>query len=120
MSKKPNTAAMLSGILAAKRGDEAQPGEAPPVAVAPAQETPLPPSPALPPPASPPVENQPVARRKQPTGKSADKANYSQYSVWLRKVTRKKVGRALDDDDNGPDFSELVEELLEKWLASRT
>jgi hypothetical protein len=120
MSKKPNTASALAGILAAKRSDEAQPGEAPPVSLAPAQETALPPSPAPLPPTSLPVENQPVARRKSPTGKSADKANYSQYSVWLRKVTRKKVGRALDDDDTGQDFSELVEELLEKWLASRT
>jgi hypothetical protein len=120
MSKKPDTASALAGIIKAKRSDDEPAVVTPPVAVAPAQETTLPPSPALPPPTSLPVENQPVARRKPPTGKSADKANYSQYSVWLRKVTRKKVGRALDDDDTGQDFSELVQELLEKWLASRT
>jgi hypothetical protein len=120
MSKKPDTASALADIIKAKRGDEVPTVVAPAVAVGPDPETSLPPSPALPLPPSLPSENQPVARRKPPTGKSADKENYSQYSVWLRKVTRKKVGRALDDDDTGQDFSELVQELLEKWLASRT
>jgi hypothetical protein len=120
MSKKPDTASALAGILKAKRGDDLPVEVAPSVAMGPAPETQLPPSPALLPPPSFPVEYQPVARRKAPTGKSADKANYSQFSVYLRKDTRKKVGRALDDDDTGQDFSELVQELLEKWLASRT
>jgi hypothetical protein len=120
MSKKPDTASALAGILKAKRGDDEPTVVAPPVAVRPEPETPLPPSPAPLPAASFPVETQPAARRKAPTGKSADKANYSQFSVYLRKDTRKKVGRALDDADTGQDFSELVQELLEKWLASRT
>ncbi len=128
MSKKPDTASALAGILKAKRGDDVTADVAPPVAVRPAPETPLPPSPALLPVVPSPVENQPVARveiqpvarKKPPRGKSADKANYSQFSVYLRRDTRKKVSRALDDADAGQDFSELVQELLEKWLASRT
>ena len=119
MSKKPNTASALAGILAAKRGDDVAAEVPLPVVYGPNPEIPLPPSPAPLPTPSLPVENQPAARRKAPTGKSADKANYSQFSVYLRKDTRKKVGRALDDADTGQDFSELVQELLEKWLTSR-
>ena len=120
MSKKPDTASALAGILKAKRGDDPATADAPPVDSLPAPETPPPPSPAPLPPAAHPAENQPATRRRPHTGKSSDKANYSQYSVYLRKDTRKKVGRALDDADTGKDFSELVQELLEKWLALRT
>ena len=106
MSRKPDTASALAGILQARRPVAA------PVAA---------PSPALPPaPTS--VETAAAvipAVAKGRGGKSSDPA-YSQYSIYLRKTIRKKVGRALDDADTGQDFSELVEELLEKWLASRT
>jgi hypothetical protein len=106
MSKKPDTAAALAGILQAKRS-EAGPSPTP--------------SPALPP-VPPPAETPKAVITVVPKGrggKSSD-PNYSQYSIYLRKAVRKKVGRALDDDDTGQDFSELVEELLEKWLASRS
>ena len=86
----------------------------------PEPETPRLPSPALLPPASPTAKSHPETQGKARNGKSSDKANYSQYSVYLRKDTRKKVGRALDDAETGQDFSELVQELLEKWLASST
>lgn len=120
MSKKPDTASALAGILKAKRGDDPPTDDAPSVVLHPEPETPLPPSPALLSPASHSAENHLAGQRKPHTGKSSDKANYSQYSVYLRKDTRKKVGRALDDADTGQDFSELVQELLEKWLTSRT
>ena len=120
MSKKPDTASALAGILKAKRGDDFSTADGPADVVRPDPETSLPPSPTPLPITSPPVEIQPVARRKSPTGKSSDKANYSQFSVYLRKDTRKKVGRALDDADTGQDFSELVQEILEKWLKART
>ena len=107
MSKKPDTATALASILRAKRVDEGT--------------TPLNPSPA--PVLAPPVveaRQAEPARPKGRGGKSSDKANYSQYSVYLRKDTRKKVGRALDDAETGQDFSELVQELLEQWLKSST
>jgi hypothetical protein len=120
MSKKPDTASALAGILQAKRGDDRADNPAPPLAVPPEPETHPLPSPApLPPAAMPATEKPQAAIRKARSGKSSDKANYSQYSVYLRKSIRKKVGRALDDADTGQDFSELVEELLEQWLASR-
>ncbi len=120
MSKKPDTASALAGILKAKRGDDEAAVQAPSVAVRPEPETPRHPSPALLPPASPAAANPSATQGKTRNGKSSDKANYSQYSVYLRKDTRKKVGRALDDADTGQDFSELMQELLEQWLASRT
>jgi hypothetical protein len=104
MSKKPDTASALAGILRAKRGDE------------------TPPSPALPTiiPYTEIARQPPTSAPKHRGGKSSDKKNYAQFSVYLRKDTRKKAGRALDDAETGQDFSELVQELLEQWLASRT
>jgi hypothetical protein len=121
MSKKPDTASALASILKAKRGDDRPDTPAPSTAIPAEAETPPPPSPALPSaPASVGIPNAATLPAKGRGGKSSDKANYSQYSVYLRKDTRKKVGRALDDAETGQDFSELVQELLEQWLASRT
>lgn len=111
MSKKQDTAAALAGILQAKRGGD-RPAAAPTLAIATVSEPerPSPPSPALPS-----VAQAPKGRG----GKSSDPA-YTQCSIYLRKATRKKVGRALDDADTGQDLSELVEELVQQWLVSRT
>ena len=103
MSKKSDTASALANILKAKRGDESTP---PPTA----EPTPALPSPALP-------QNPPPVRGRG--GKSSD-PTFCQCSVYLRRATRKRVNRALDDEDQGRDFSDLVETLLEQWLASRT
>ena len=120
MSKKPDTASALAGILKAKRGDDSA---AEPLAAVTAPAFPA--SPPNPPPALPvapssAAEIPSLATARPRTGKSSDKANYSQFSVYLRKDTRKKVGRALDDAESGQDFSELVQSLLEQWLALRT
>jgi hypothetical protein len=121
MNKKPDTAAALAGILKAKRGDDRPEPPAPSAAMPAEAETPPPPSPALlSAPASAEIPSAATPPAKGRGGKSSDKANYSQYSVYLRRDTRKKVGRALDDAETGQDFSELVQELLDKWLASRT
>ena len=125
MTKKPDTASALAGILKARRGDDAP---AAPRADAPAVEPPPtravePPPPSPAPPAAPlPVAAPPppTARPFRRGGKSSDKANYAQYSLYLRKDTRKKVGRLLDDLETGQDFSELVQELLEQWIKTHT
>lgn len=117
MSKKPDTALALKGILNARRGDQS-PAPETAAAMPPVEpESPPPPSPALLPVAT--VEVLRPAAKKVRQGKSSD-PNYDQFSVYLRKDTRKKVNRALDDDDNGQNFSDLVQVLLEQWLASRT
>ena len=110
MSKKNDTAAALAGILNAKRGGPGTPAPALTIAMPDKPETLPPPSPALP------SAPQPLKGRG---GKSSD-PTYTQCSIYLRKITRKTVGRALDDVETGQDLSELVEELLQQWLASRT
>ena len=117
MSKKPDTASALAGILKARRGDDSPAHPAPAVAASIEPETAPPPSPA-PLPGAPFPDAKGVGRKGR-SGKSSD-PKYSQFSVWLRKDTRKKVGRALDDADTGQDFSELVQDLLEKWLTSNS
>jgi hypothetical protein len=52
-----------------------------------------------------------------PSGKRRN-AEYRQVSAYVRKETHRKVKMALLEDDR--EFSELVEELLGAWLASRT
>jgi hypothetical protein len=118
MTKQKDTAAALAGILSAKRGDGHPAAKA--IAIHAEPEAGHPPSPA----ASPTPLRMKPAKAESPlpqarSGKSSD-PDYRQCSIYLRKAIRKKVGRALDDADTGQDFSELVEELLEKWLASHT
>jgi hypothetical protein len=118
MSKKQDTASALAGILQAKRGDD-RPAVST-IAIHAEPDAGPPPSPALPATllrVRPPKAETPAAQPR--SGKSSD-PNYRQCSIYLSKAVRKKVGRALDDADSGQDFSELVEELLEKWLTSRT
>ena len=93
MSKKPDTASALAGILKAKRGDDnARRAGGGGRAACRSDIPPPPPCPAAcPPPA---VERRQRRAAGIAPAKSSDKANYSQFSVYLRKDTRKKVGRA--------------------------
>ena len=50
-------------------------------------------------------------------GKRSD-ADYKQVSAYIRRDTHFKVKLALLQE--GREFSELVEELLGEWIASRT
>ena len=52
-----------------------------------------------------------------PGGKRSN-AQYRQVSAYVRKDTHRKVKMALLEVDR--EFSELVEELLDGWLTSRT
>ncbi len=54
----------------------------------------------------------------RPPGKRSD-PDYKQYSVLLKKQTHRKVSGILRDRDGGQDVSELVEQLLEQWLADQ-
>jgi len=54
----------------------------------------------------------------RPPGKRSD-LNYKQYSVLLKKQTHRKVSNLLRDRESDQDMSELVEQLLEKWLAEQ-
>jgi hypothetical protein len=51
----------------------------------------------------------------RPPGKRSDPA-YKQYSLLLKRQTHRKVDSILREDENGPDMSELVQQLLDEWL----
>lgn len=70
--------------------------------------------------ANPRVQTSETARGPgRPNGKRSD-GQHVQVTAYIRKDTRSRVRKILVNDEDGPDFSELVEELLAKWLKSRT
>lgn len=107
MSKKPDDAAKIAGlasILQASHGAK-QPKEATP-------------PPALPPaPAASEVSTPPARRKKEKVGKYRD-PNFHHFGVYLRKDSHKRANRRLEDTESGKDFSDLMQELLDQWLAS--
>jgi hypothetical protein len=54
----------------------------------------------------------------RPPGKRSD-PEYKQYSVLLKKETHRQVTRLLRDQEDGPDVSELLQQLLEQWLEKQ-
>ncbi len=54
----------------------------------------------------------------RPPGKRSD-PDYKQYSVLLKRQTHRKVSGLLRDREVEQDVSELVEQLLEQWLAEQ-
>jgi hypothetical protein len=106
MSKKPHPLEGLSNIFGTLKG------EAPPPSPAPVEAVPSPVSKRAAPP--------PKASKGRPaTGKKSDE-DYCQTTISIRKATRKRVKQALLDAETGQDVSDLVEELLGKWLDSQT
>ena len=52
-------------------------------------------------------------------GKRSDPA-YSPTTFFVRKETKRKAARLLEDQDAGKDLSDLVEELLSKWVVKNS
>jgi hypothetical protein len=52
-------------------------------------------------------------------GKRSDPA-YSPTTFFVRKETKRKAARLLEDQDAGKDLSDLVEELLTKWVVKNS
>jgi hypothetical protein len=67
------------------------------------------------PPPAPPV----VRGRGRPSGKRSN-PEFEPTNVLLRKRTKKIAGRILEDTESGQDLSELIEELLDKWISTRS
>ena len=108
----------FQGVFDARKGAaEASAEEAPPPSPAPAvevQEKPKANGAAKAP--------KPVAtekRRGRPPGKRSD-GEYVQVTSYIRQETHRAVKMALLAEDKGQEFSELVQELLVKWLKPRT
>ena len=62
--------------------------------------------------------DEPKRRGRPATGKRND-PEFDQTTAYVRKDTYKAVRIALIEDGEERDYSELVEELLSKWLKSR-
>ncbi len=62
-------------------------------------------------------DSQPPKKRGRPPGKRSDPAYY-QVGALIKMKTYKAVQKRLIDEDK--DFSELVQELLEQWLADKS
>jgi len=60
-----------------------------------------------------------LPRRGRPKGKRSDPA-FEQVTAYIRKETHQAVKIALLQDGQDKEFSELVEQLLQDWLQSRT
>src|ERR1700688_3213804 len=56
-----------------------------------------------------------AGRRRRP-GKRSDPA-FRPTTFFVRKETQRKAARLLEDQDAGKDLSDLVEELLAKWIS---
>jgi hypothetical protein len=106
MSKKPHHLDGLSSILGTLKGEASAPPSPAPAeltsqraakadAVAPA-----------------------FGKGRPATGKKSNE-EYCQTTISIRKATRKRVKQTLLDAETGQDVSELVEELLVKWLKSQ-
>ena len=54
----------------------------------------------------------------RPPGKRSD-PEYKQYSVLLKRQTHRQVTAILRDQEDSPDVSELLQQLLEQWLEKQ-
>ena len=58
-------------------------------------------------------------RRGKPPGKRSD-PDFEQVTAYIRRHTHQGVKIALLQEGKGQEFSELVEDLLAKWLKARS
>ena len=56
-------------------------------------------------------------RRGRPNGKRSN-AEFQQVTAYVRRDTYRRVSIKLLDRENKGEFSELIEELLQKWLKA--
>ncbi len=61
----------------------------------------------------------PTPRRGRPTGKRSN-PDFEQVTAYINKQTNEEVRVKLIREGKRRDFSELVEELLKKWLKAST
>lgn len=54
-------------------------------------------------------------KRGRPNGKRSN-AEFQQVTAYVRRATYRQVSIKLLDRENKGEFSELIEELLQKWL----
>ena len=57
----------------------------------------------------------PRCGKGRPPGKRSDPA-WKLYSHFLKKQTHREVTNILRNEENGQDFSDVLQQLLEEWL----
>lgn len=70
------------------------------------------------PPASAPQEAIEAKGRGRPAGKRSN-PSYEPTTLLLRKETKKKASRLLEDIGNRQDLSDLTEQLLSNWIEQQ-
>ena len=60
-----------------------------------------------------------VSARGRPRNGKRSNPDYKQISALIRKDTHRAVVRVLLDDGESRDVSDLLQELLQRWLRSR-
>ncbi len=65
------------------------------------------------------VEPAPKQKLGRPKGKRSD-PDYEQVTAYVKKETYTATKIALLSEGNKQEFSQLVQELLEQWLKSRS
>jgi hypothetical protein len=63
------------------------------------------------------VSDPPKGGKGRPANGKKSNDEYCQTTISIRKTTRKRVKQALLDAESGQDVSELVEDLLTRWLS---
>ena len=58
----------------------------------------------------------PEKGRGRPAGKRSN-PDYEPTTVLLRKQTKRKASRLLEDTDSSDDLSDLIERLLGEWIS---
>jgi hypothetical protein len=58
---------------------------------------------------------EPIRGKGRPPGKRSDPA-WKLYSHFLKKQTHREVTNILRNEENGQDFSDVLQQLLEEWL----
>lgn len=67
-------------------------------------------------------KNKPASQKAAPIAPMRGKRShpdYRQAPAFIRKETYRDVKIALLSDDNGMDYSDLIQQLLTNWLAER-
>ena len=59
---------------------------------------------------------EPVQGRGRPLGKRSN-PEWKLFSHFLKKQTQREATNILRNEDNGRDLSDILQELLEEWLA---
>jgi len=60
-----------------------------------------------------------ISMRGRPAGKRSN-PEFEPTTIFLRKATKKTANRTLEDSDIKQDLSELIEELLQNWISTRS